>query len=97
MISPLEEFESAGGSDLSKDSLRGKKKVSEGSPYSVPHKVGQTLEERSSTTDLAQVVFDLRWQSVIQGEEIKRLRSDYFGLISSVGELKEKVAGLEKK
>ena len=45
--------------------------------------------------DLAQVVFDLRRQSVIQGEEIKRLRSDYFGLTSSVRDLEEKVVELE--
>ena len=37
-------------------------------------------------------MFDLRRQSVIQGEEIKRLRLDYFGLISSVRDLEEKVA-----
>ena len=45
--------------------------------------------------DLAQVVFDLRRQSVIYGEEIKRLRSNYMGVISSVGDLEEKVYGLE--
>ena len=34
---------------------------------------------------------------MIQGEEIKHLRSDYFGLIFSVGDLEEKVARLEGK
>ena len=47
--------------------------------------------------DLAQVVFDLQKQSMIQGEKIKHLRSDYFVLISSIGDLEEKVAGLEGK
>ena len=41
------------------------------------------------------MVFDLQRQSVIHGEKIKRLRSDYSGLISSVGDLEEKVYRLE--
>ena len=44
---------------------------------------------------LAQVVFNLRRQSVIQGEKIKLLRSYYFDLTSSVKDLEEKVAELE--
>ena len=42
-------------------------------------------------------MFDLRRQSVIQSEALKSLKSEYFGLISSVGDLEEKVAALESK
>ena len=40
-------------------------------------------------------MFDLRRQSAIQGEELKRMRSDYFGLVSDVGDLEGQVARLE--
>ena len=48
-------------------------------------------EAASLKVDLAQVVFDLRRQSAIQGEELKRMRSDYFGLVSDIGDLEGQV------
>ena len=44
-------------------------------------------EATSSNVDLAQVMFDLHRQSAIQGEELKCMRSDYFGLVSDIGDL----------
>ena len=44
-------------------------------------------EVGSSTVDLAQVVFDLRRRSAVQNEELKCLRSEYFGLVSDIGDL----------
>ena len=52
-------------------------------------------EPSSSNVDLAQVVFDLRRQSAVQGEELKRMRSDYYGLVSDIGDLEGQVARLE--
>ena len=52
-------------------------------------------EPSSSNVDLAQVVFDLRKQSAIQGEELKRMRSDYYGLVSDIGDLEGQVFRLE--
>ena len=52
-------------------------------------------EPSGSNVDLAQVVFDLRRQSAVQGEELKRMRSDYYGLVSDIGDLESQVARLE--
>ena len=41
------------------------------------------------------MVFDLRRQCSIQGEELKRMRSDYFGLVSDIDNLEGQVARLE--
>ena len=97
MISLLEGTKSTGGSKPSEVSRKGKRKAKEEGPQLEIRKGKIGRATASIRLGFAQVVFNLRRQNVIQGKEMKRLKSDYSSLISSVGKREEKVAGLENQ
>ena len=91
VIAMSEGSESAEGASSQMGGSKGKKR----SHGLTPEVNREDPEVASSNVDLAQVVFDLRRRSAIQSEELKRLMSNYFGLVSNIGDLEWQVARLK--